>query len=201
MINRNFFFETVRLRLFDGSLKAGQVAGLTGILDEWEAGHAKKDDRWLAYMLATVHHETDRTFRPIKEYGGENYFIKMYDVRGERPQNARDHGNDQPGDGPKYCGRGFVQLTWKNNYRAMSKVTGVDLVAHPERAMELPVATKILFYGMMNGSFTGKKLGDYFNPAGEDWVNARRIINGKDKANIIAEYGKRYYSAISYTTG
>lgn len=202
MINRSFFFDRVRLQLFGGSLSASQVEGLTGILDEWEKSHASKDDRWLAYMLATAHHETDRTIRPIKEYGGAAYYTKMYDPapKGTRPALAKSMGNTTPGDGPRYCGRGFVQLTWKNNYAAMSSVTGVDLVKNPDRAMELPVATKVLFYGMMNGSFTGRKLDSYFNKTTEDWKNARRIINGTDKANAIAEYGKRYYGAISHTT-
>jgi putative chitinase len=202
MINRDFFFQQARLRLFGGSLGQSQVDGLTGILDEWEKSHAKSDDRWLAYMLATAHHETDRTMRPIKEYGGVSYFTKMYDPapKGTRHALAVKMGNTTPGDGARYCGRGFVQLTWKTNYGAMSPVTGVDLVKNPDRAMELPVATKIMFHGMINGSFTGKKLSQYFNKTTGDWKNARRIINGLDKANAIADYGNRYYGAISYTT-
>jgi putative chitinase len=200
MINRKFFFDQVRISLFSGTLKPSQVAGIDGILEVWEDAHAKKDDRWLAYMLATIHHETDRTFRPIKEFGGEAYYTRRYDITGERPTTAQKNGNTTPGDGPRYCGRGFVQLTWKNNYRAMSAVCGVDLVANPDRAMELPIATKILFHGMMRGSFTGKSLGDYFTPEKEEWVNARRIINGTDKANAIADYGRRYYASISHTT-
>jgi hypothetical protein len=199
MLNRKFFFDRVRLDLFSGTLKASQVSGLDGILTEWDTNHAAEDDRWLAYMLATAHHETDRTFRPIKEYGGNAYLTKMYDVTGDNPKRARENGNTEPGDGARYCGRGFVQLTWKNNYRTMSGVCGVDLVAAPDRAMELPIATKILFHGMMNGTFTGKRLANYFAGSTEDWVNARKIINGLDKANAIADYGKRYYAAISHT--
>ncbi len=202
MINRPFFFDRTRLNLFGGSLNQSQVEGLNGILDEWEKSNAGKDDRWLAYMLATAHHETDHTMKPIKEYGGVSYYTKMYDPapNGTRPAMAVKMGNTTPGDGAKYCGRGFVQLTWKNNYATMSKIAGVDLVADPDLAMGVPAATKVMFFGMMNGSFTGKKLGDYFNKTTEDWKNARRIINGLDMANAIADYGKRYYSAISYTT-
>jgi len=53
---------------------------------------------------------------------------------------------------------------------------------------------------MMEGTFTGVRLSTYFNPNKDDWMNARRIINGLDKANLIAGYGKSYYAAISYTT-
>jgi len=60
MLNRAFFFAYLRTHLFDGRLLGGQVKGMEGILDEWESQHARKDDRWLAYMLGTTHHETDR---------------------------------------------------------------------------------------------------------------------------------------------
>jgi len=200
MLNREFFFGYVRQHLFDGRLKPAQVQGLLGILDEWEARHAKEDDRWLAYMLATTHHETDRTMQPIREYGGQTWFKQMYDVTGTRPQLAARNGNTTPGDGAKYYGRGFVQLTWKSNYEKAGKALGLDLVGTPDLALELDVATRIMFLGMQRGWFTGRKLADYFNPQRADWIAARRIINGTDKANLIAGYGKAYYAALSYTT-
>jgi hypothetical protein len=185
MINREFFFDQVRGQLFGGKLRQKQVDGMTAILDEWERKHAKKDDRWLAYMLATTHHETDRTMQPIEEYG-----------RGK----GRKYGIPDPQTGKVYYGRGFVQLTWKANYETMGKLLGIDLVNKPDLALELAPATQIMFLGMTRGSFTGKKLDDYFNPNLGDWVNARRIINALDKANLIAGYGQQYYAAISYTT-
>jgi putative chitinase len=197
-INRAFFFEQAKIRLFNGSFSQKQVDGLAVIVDRWETKHAAEDDRWLAYMLATAHHETDRKMQPIKEYGGPAYFKKMYDVTGNRPSLAKSMGNTQPGDGARYFGRGFVQLTWKSNYKRAGDKIGVDLVAHPDRALELGAATEIMFAGMIEGWFTGKKLSQYFNATTENWVNARRIINGLDKANLIADYAKRYYGAISY---
>lgn len=176
-INRKFFFDYTRLHLFGGSFKQSQVEGLTSILDYWETNYSDKDDRWLAYMFATAHHETDRKFQAIEEYGkgrGKSY--------------------------PPYYGRGLVQLTWKTNYEKMGKLFKVDLVNHPEKALDLDLSVKIMFYGMTNGSFTGKKLSDYFNPNKGEWVSARRIINILDKANLIAGYGKQFYAAISYTT-
>ena len=68
-INRTFFFDQVNLRLFDGKLPAKARATQEQILDYWEQNSPKADDRWLAYALGTAHHETDRTFGPIREYG------------------------------------------------------------------------------------------------------------------------------------
>lgn len=187
MINRKFFFDHVRVQLHNGTLKTRQVDGMTAILDEWEARHAKQDDRWLAYMLGTTHHETDRTMWPIAEYGkGKN----------------RKYGVPAGPHGQIYYGRGFVQLTWLGNYQTMEAKAGIaGLVANPDLALQLAPATKIMFYGMINGSFTGRKLSRYFDPNTEDWVHARSIINGTDKQQAIADYARRYYAAISYTTG
>jgi putative chitinase len=185
MINRPFFFDQARKTLFDGKLKQNQVDALNAILDAWEGGYAKKDDRWLAYMLATAHHETDRTMQPIREYG-----------RGKN----RTYGIPDPETSQVYYGRGFVQLTWRVNYEKMSKLVKDDLVTNADLALRLDYASIIMFEGMIRGSFTGRKLGHYFNPETDDWVNARRIINGRDKASTIAAYGKSYYAAISYTT-
>ena len=82
----------------------------------------------------------------------------------------------------------------------MGKRLDVDLQGHPELALEPAVATQILFVGMREGRFTGKRLRDYFSAEKEDWVNARRIVNGLDRANLISSYGRAYYAAISYTT-
>jgi putative chitinase len=202
-INREFFFESVRSRPFGGPLSAKQRAGLTFILDVWEKSHAEKDDRWLAYALGTAFHEVDRTMHPIHEYGGDAYFTKMYDVTGARPHLAKKMGNTQHGDGPKFHGRGYVQLTWKVNYAKMGTAFGVDLTssrAAADRVLDPGLAAKIMFKGMEEGAFTGKGFRHYFNATTDDWVNARRIINGLDKANTIAGYAKEFYRAISYTT-
>jgi putative chitinase len=113
----------------------------------------------------------------------------------------RPYGKADRSTGQVYYGRGFVQLTWERNYETMSDLLGIDFVHHPDLALELDNATKILSIGMVRGLFTGKSLSDYFCKTKEDWVSARKIINGLDKAQAIALYGHNFYSAISYTIG
>ena len=200
-INRPFFFQQVKLHLFDGRMTPAQVSGLNDILNYWETKVVgKKDDRWLAYAMATSHHETGRTMQPIREYGGNEYKRRKYDITGENPERARKYGNTTPGDGIKYAGAGDVQLTWKNNYLKAGKALGIDLVNHPELTLQSPVSKAIMFRGMAEGWFTGKKFADYFNDKTSDWLGARRIINGTDKAALIKSYALKYYAAISYTT-
>lgn len=196
MLNRHTFFRTVRTPLFGGRLRPGQVQGLSAILDTWERDYAHHDIRFLAYMLATAHHETDHTMQPIREYGSKAYLTRMYDVVGARPALARRMGNARHGDGIRYCGRGYVQLTWKTNYRRAGLALGIDLVAAPDRAMEPAIAARIMGQGMIEGWFTGRKLADYFHGDVAQWRNARRIINGLDKAELIRGYALAYSMAI-----
>lgn len=146
-------------------------------------------------MLATAKLETAHTFNPIKEYGGKKYFERMYDPvlgKNEKRRNmALNNENKIQGDGVKYCGRGFVQLTWKKNYRKMGEKFGVDLINHPEKALEHDLAIKIMIYGSENGTFTGKSLDDYINSEKTDYYNARRVINGTDRADIIEGYAEK----------
>lgn len=193
-IDRAAFFAAVRASF--GALKQGQVDGFNAILDQWELWGGS-DDRHFAYMLATAWHETGRTMQPIREYGVDKYFTRMYDIRGERPVKARELGNHSPGDGARYCGRGYVQLTGRANYARAGLKVGVPLQDYPDRAMEPGIAARIMFAGMSEGWFTGKKLSDYEGGGGEyDAINARRIINGTDKAKTIAGYYRSFLVAL-----
>lgn len=155
---------------------------MNAILDEWGANYNGTDTRYLAYMLATTFHETANTMQPIAEYGkGAKYA----------------YGVPDPETGQTYYGRGFVQLTWKNNYAKFGQLLGLNLVGNPDLAMGMAAATQIMFIGMTKGMYTGKKLADYLNSNGTDWVNARRIINGTDKAERIAGYAEQFYTAIA----
>ncbi|MCW8987752.1 MAG: hypothetical protein OQK75_08820 [Gammaproteobacteria bacterium] len=133
-------------------------------------------------MLATTKHETANTMLPIEEYGkgqsrpyGEEISVK--------DKNGKTYKN-------KYYGRGYVQLTWEHNYKSMSEnlKMGEDLYIYPEKALEESTAYKIMSYGMRHGSFTTRNLSQYINGDFFDYVNARRIINGTDLAQKIANY-------------
>ena len=149
----------------------------------------------IQYIIATAIHETDGTLEPIKERGGEGYLGSLYDpilAKSERLRNrAKKMGNREKGDGVKYSGRGFIQLTWKNNYAKYSDIIGIDLVGNPNLALEMNHSIFILVHGMKHGVFTGKKLDYYFNENGSDFISARRVVNGRDKANMIAKIAQR----------
>jgi hypothetical protein len=191
-MDKGRFFSAIRESLFDGSMNKDQVKGCEIILELFE----KSDQRFSAYALGTAYLETGSTMQPIKEIGGTAYFTRMYDITGERSNLARVNGNVSVGDGARYAGRGYVQLTWRDNYAKAAKVVGVDLVKYPDLAMRPDIAAKIMYHGMTIGWFTGKKLSDYFKGGKSDWINARRIINGTDRAQEIARYSKLFYSAI-----
>ena len=194
-MNKQVFFSTVRKTLFGGKLTQSQVSGMDSILDSFEQSNVT-DDRFKAYMLATVYHECAKKMQPIEEYGGKAYFTKRYGIEGSNRKLAISLGNVNVGDGYKYAGRGYVQCTGRSNYKKMGELLGVNLVDSPELALNPIIASKIMIEGMTRGTFTGKKLSDYFTDGKSDWVNARRIINGMDKADLIAGYALKFFDAL-----
>jgi len=132
--NAPAFFNKLRGGLLGPSLENSEVEGLNAILDACKGLTAAQT----AYCLATAYHETAHTLQPIKEMGGNAYFTRMYDVQGARPDVAKRLGNTLPGDGAKYAGRGYVQLTGRANYAKAGQKLGLGeaLLFSPDRAME-----------------------------------------------------------------
>lgn len=183
MIDRAKFFEWIRNGPFPGKLTPDQVRGTNALLDAIEKHVTDKRD--MAYMLATTYHETAHTMLPIEEYG-----------------HGRGHKYGSP-TGPWHCvydGRGDVQLTWEANYiHATNRLcelgvigADIDLDKNPNLAMRPDIAAAIMIYGMIEGWFTKHKLSDYINDKQTDFVNARRIINGTDRAKLIAGYAEQF---------
>jgi len=129
----------------------------------------------IAYVLATVEWETNQTFKPVREA----YWIN----EAWRKTNLSYY---------PFYGRGYVQLTWENNYKKYSDILGVDLVKTPDIAMDNNIALFILVHGFKTGIFTGRKITDYINANQTDFIKARRCINGNDHARDIANLAEEY---------
>jgi len=182
------FFATARERIFHGELAQGQVDGINAILAAFDKALPKSDVRWPAYALATAYHETRGTMEPVKEYG-----------------EGRGHAYGLP-EGPwkqVYYGRGDVQLTWEANYahatrelRAHGLLTpDQDLEKTPDLACDPAIAAFIMAIGMSEGWFTGVKFSDCL-AAKTDFVEARRIINGLDRAYLVAGYAYIFLASL-----
>lgn len=190
------FFDALRKGILGPTLDADEVSGCNAILAAMEGAPLSHT----AYALATAYHETASTMQPIEERGGPSYFFRMYDIAGARPTLAKQNGNICSGDGCKFFGRGYVQLTWRANYKRAGDNLGVDLCADPDKALHPEIAAKVLRQGMDAGWFTGKRFGSYLPSKGrasrEAFVSARRIINGTDKAAKIAGHALEFQAAL-----
>lgn len=158
-----------------------------------------------AYALGTSYLETAHTMQPIKEMGGTAYFTRMYDINGNRPAKAKELGNLTPGDGAKYPGQGYVQLTGKGNYaKATAKLRAlgvdVDLVKNPELAMRPDIAALVMAIGMKEGWFTTRKLADDLPARGPatipQFTASRDIINGTDRQADVAGYAFTFQAGL-----
>lgn len=190
------FYDAVR-PLFGGKLKQSQVDGLAILVDA--TAHLPLPYR--AYLLATAQWETAHTMLPVRETLAasdksavsclENAWAKGKLKGVSKPYWRFD------ADGKAWFGRGYVQLTHKYNYERASKLTGVDLVADPSKAMIPAVAAKVLVDGSVDGMFTGKRLSTYLDGPAPDYVRARAVINGSNKAAEIAKLARGYAKALA----
>lgn len=184
-MDRSRFYAALRRRdsgVFGTSLSQPQVDRMEAILTRLDAKRIMLEQA--AYILGTAYHESDR-FRTMEEYAS-----------GAAYEGRKTLGNTEPGDGRRFKGRGFVQITGRRNYTDWAKRLGVDLVGNPALAARLDHAVTILIDGMMLGTFTGKKLPDYVAGAKKDYVGARRVVNGTDRAAIIANYARAFEAAL-----
>ncbi len=185
------------------AMNAARQQALTFLLDSIERDDGFTTLRELAYVLATIHWETGRTFSPVKE------------LRASETRNPSLYARQQRYWPSGYYGRGYVQLTWDYNYKNASKklegevfpvggqavtVTPTTFLDHPDYLLEPAISYRVAARGMREGWFTGKRLSQYIpNASAPDYVNARRIINGVDRAAEIAEIAKKYEALFSAT--
>lgn len=189
-VNRQVVFGLLRQRW--GPWEQSQVNGLDALLTFLENDREVEDPRWAAYMLATAKHETANTWRPIAERGPRSYFDKYE----PNTRIGSQLGNVKPGDGYLFRGRGYPQLTGRRNYLVMGQRLVLPLLAEPDLAMVPSVAYRIMSLGMREGLYTGKALEDFINPALKDYRQARRIVNGMDRADLIAGYATDIEAAL-----
>lgn len=201
MLNRDTFFAYARRAPFGGRLSQAQVDGCNASLDFWERVRGQ-DLRILAYILATDFHESGGTMQPVRET-----FAKSDAEAAARLEKAWQAGKlpwvkspywRKDKDGKYWFGRGKPQVTHKANYARVGKAIGVDLVANPDLLLRMDVATRAMFTGMINGLFTGRKLTDYFNATTDDPVGARAVVNGSEKARLIASYHAQFLGALTH---
>ncbi len=170
-MDRSIFFNLYRSNLDkDHKLTQDEVDSINIVLNTYEKDETFSLNQW-AYILATIFHETNGCFKPIKEayWLSENW----------RKNNLRYY---------PYYGRDYVHTTWEENFRKFSKLVGVDLVKYPEKISEVDIALFILLHGFKNGTWTGRGISRYINNKKSDYRNARRCINGLDKCDLIAAY-------------
>lgn len=212
-MNKAAFFAALRSRgntLFGTSLSQGQVISLERMLNEGERRGTPL--KHLAYILASALHETGPKLQPIRE--NLNYtsaarirqvwpsrfptaasaapFVRNPSKLADKVYGDRaDLGNTKPGDGSRFMGRGYIQITGRANYRKFG------LEASPDDALEPATALRIMFEGMERGLFTGKRLSDYINGKA-DYYNARAIVNADKAANgaSIATKAKAFQAAL-----
>jgi hypothetical protein len=187
---QGFFDSLLQAQFMGSSLKPDQVSGLDAVLA------AAKEAGWplafTAYALATACHETAYTMQPVREafWLSESW--------------RKTHLRYFP-----YYGRGYVQLTWKNNYDRADRELGLggSLSKNLDLAMDPAIAAKIMVKGMQEGWFCADKSGNRHTlarhvPADgraaslDQFTSARRIINGTDKAGKIAGEALKFQAAL-----
>lgn len=125
-------------QLFPGA-REDVLTAISDSRDLFEQYGVNTDDR-VRMFLAQMAHESNR-FKSLKEKRYRNTtFEEKY---GQNSRVGRILGNNQPGDGEKFHGRGIIQLTGRWNYNHYGNLAGIDLIDSPEKACEPRTAVLI----------------------------------------------------------
>jgi hypothetical protein len=181
-----------------GGIEGSTLRGLGQFLEFMRTDKNLTDVRHVAYMMATVYKEASQTWQAIDEKGkgaGKRYGLVRVGKCG---------GNEYK---RIYYGRGYIQITWEDNYQFVDDYFGLNcsLVSNPERAKEAELAYKIASYGMREGWFEKPhhyKLSDFIIGNNCDYVEARRIINPNESIVVfkeIAGYAKVFEAMLRAT--
>lgn len=162
------------LGMFPATPRANIVANLPAVLSALRDMRIGDHDM-VCMALATIRAEA-APFLPLVE-GESRYNTNPGGHTFGRYDGRRDLGNTMPGDGPKFRGRGYVQLTGRANYTLFGPKVGVDLIAHPEKAADPVVAALLLGRFMLDHQWLIRRaLADENDERG--LAAARRAVNG-----------------------
>jgi putative chitinase len=135
-----------------------------------------KDPNARAQIVAQAAHESGK-FKFTTELGGDSYFLK-YDGR-------KDLGNTQPGDGPRFKGRGFLQTTGRVNYQQFKDAFNVDVINNPEILGEAKYAAQsALFWFKKNA----KKVQNLTKGDWADTKGVTKAVNGGSNGLVEREH-------------
>lgn len=197
-MNKACLFDNLRRSDLHSKLTKSQVEGYEALIDQWQREVPALSIEQFAYVLATAYHETGGRMEPVREgfaktdAGAVAAVTKLF----KSGRISRNYALPDKRTGKSYYGRGLAQVTHYDNYTKVGKAIGVDLVNNPDLLLDLEVSVKALMVGMRTGLFTGKKLSDYIAPTKMDFRGARRIINGTDRAEHIAEIAEKFVMAL-----
>lgn len=195
-LDKRVLFTYLRKAPFGGRLRQKQVEGVELIIRTFEELYPDADVRHVANCLAQVYLETGGRMEPVRE----TFAASDWEARrnldkawksGQLTWVTKNYWKDN------YFGRGFIQITHKVNYHKLGLRLGLDLVGNPSLALDPKIAARIAVVGMMEGLFvSGHSLPVYFNDTTDDAIGARRIVNGTNKAKLIASYHYQIVDAI-----
>lgn len=201
-LNLQTFFAYARRAPFGGSLSTAQVEGCKRILATCRAERVL-DLRQVAYVLASVFHETGARMQPVREAfaSGDAGAIAALDKAWKAGKLGKVK---EPYWRKGWFGRGDIQITHEANYRKLGNAIGVDLVANPALALDPATSARIAVVGMRDGLFRysaaqrrPERLADYFTPQFALPQEARAIVNGgRDKAKLIAGHWRAFLDAL-----
>lgn len=185
-MDRKLFYDKIRAHV---NLTTENVFGMEKLLDYAERFYGHLTAQWLAYIIATAWWESAQTMHPVKEA----YWLS----EDWRKKNLRYY--------PWY-GRGLIQTTWEVNYQNIAKAIGLPanfFTKDPDMLLMFEYALPALFVGMEKGVYTGKDLDDYMDLVDEtdaedlrEYKQARRIVNGTDKADAIGKLALMFENAL-----
>lgn len=201
-MNNAAFFDALRASrssMFASTFTQSQVTGIEGLIDAFRTfgdGRIKT----LAYALATARREVGAGMIPVREG------FKKTDVSA-RAYVQRNYGNKGPKwycwpvgpHGYVYYGRGYVQMTWLENYQFATHQTGLDFVGNPDLALDPKISARLLITGLISGQWNklGHGIAYYLkNDDLDDLMGARRTVNVTDHWQEIAGHYREFLAAL-----